>query len=429
MGRRVFLSMLGTGFYEKCRYQKDDFLGTETTFVQKNLVEYLQWKEGWRHDDEVIMLLTDAAKKNNWNKDIASRFNSKLHENMPYVGLEKIFVDMGVSYKTVGIDDGKDEKQMWRLFGVIFNQLEEDDQLYLDITNSFRYLPMLLVVLVNYAKFLKNVKVKAIYYGNYEARDTETNIAPIMDLLPLSSLQDWTSAASDYLQYGQVDKLHFLSNQELDPILRNSVTRTEDTKYLYKFVNALKKIVDERITCRGLDIIESRNVKSLEKNAQKIQEVAIPQLGPVFEKIIESLEDFGTVGNVYNCLKAAKWCFENKLYQQAITLLEEGLVTVLCDSYHLDYTQKKDRRLISNCIHIASQKTPEDKWEVNEEDKKTILEILKNEKYLASLTGVIELRNDYNHAGFNKDHKSANKVIERIESLIGTIENVLKSTN
>lgn len=431
MARRVFLSILGIGFYEKCRYQKGNFLGSETTFVQQNLLEYLQEKEDWGRDDNdmVIMLLTKDAKKNNWNKNITSRYKAKEQKELPYLGLEKIFIDLGVSYKPVHIADGKDESQMWELFEVIFSQLEEGDHLYLDITNSFRYLPMLLVVLVNYAKLLKEVRIEAIYYGNYEARNKETNIAPIMDLLPLSSLQDWTSAASDYLQYGQVEKLHALSNQSLSPILRDPTTRTKDTERLRKFVNTLKETVDERITCRGTKIVEGKNIKYLKETASKIQDVTLPQLQPIFEKIKDSLTDFDIKENVHNSLVAAKWCFENKLYQQATTLLEEGLITILCNHYGLVYKEQADREIISSCIYIATNETSEDDWNVKQDtDKATINRILadkhvwENEDFLNLLVNVRNLRNDYNHAGFKKSAQPANTLIGNVLKFLESID-------
>lgn len=166
MGRRVFLSVLGVAFYETCRYRKDDFTGSETLFVQKSLLEYLQQQENWGgENDLVLMLLTDLARKNNWDKNLKTRFCAKLQKEVAYQGLEKILLDMNLSYRDIAIPDGKDSDEMWEIFEVIFDKLQDGDELYLDITNSFRYLPMLLVVLVNYAKLLKNVKVKAIFYG------------------------------------------------------------------------------------------------------------------------------------------------------------------------------------------------------------------------------------------------------------------------
>jgi len=63
------------------------------------------------------------------------------------------------------IPDGKDTDEIWEIFDIIYNALEEDDNIYIDITHSFRYLPMLLLVLLNYAKYLKNIKIKQITYG------------------------------------------------------------------------------------------------------------------------------------------------------------------------------------------------------------------------------------------------------------------------
>lgn len=429
MSRRVFLSVLGVAFYETCRYRKDDFTGSETLFVQKSLLEYLQQQENWGGDsDLVLMLLTDLARKNNWDKNLKTRFCAKLQKEVAYQGLEKILLDMNLSYQDIAIPDGKDSEQMWEIFEVIFDKLQEGDELYLDITNSFRYLPMLLVVLVNYAKLLKNVKVKAIFYGNYEARDKESNIAPIMDLLPLSVLQDWTLAASDYLRYGQVEKLFELSESSLLPILRNTETRTKDAEKLRSFVTKLKEMVEERTTCRGYAIVGSKNVRKLKCTASEIQKVTIVQLRPIFEKIKQSLNDFDAKENVLNCIKAAKWCCDNKLYQQATTMLEEGLGTFLCCHYQLDYRKMANRDAIFGCISIKTQNKDIEENKANKELVEKILaddSVWGNKAFVTILQKILELRNDYNHAGFKKNPFSAQKVIETIEELLDGIEEVL----
>ena len=429
MGRRVFLSVLGVAFYETCRYRKDDFTGSETLFVQKSLLEYLQQQENWGgENDLVLMLLTDLARKNNWDKNLETRFCAKLQKEVAYQGLEKILLDMNLSYQDIAIPDGKDSEQMWEIFEVIFDELQDGDELYLDITNSFRYLPMLLVVLVNYAKLLKNVKVKAIFYGNYEARDKESNIAPIMDLLPLSVLQDWTLAASDYLRYGQVEKLFELSESSLIPILKNTETRTKDTEKLRSFVKTLKEMVEERTTCRGYAIVGSKNVRKLKCTASEIQKVTIVQLRPIFEKIKQSLNDFDAKENVLNCIKAAKWCCANKLYQQATTMLEEGLGTFLCCHYQLDYRKMANRDAIFGCISIKTQNKDIEENKANKELVEKILaddSVWGNKAFVTILQKILELRNDYNHAGFKKNPFTAQKVIKIIEKLLDGIEEVL----
>ena len=297
----------------------------------------------------------------------------------------------------------------------------------MDITNSFRYLPMLLVVLVNYAKMLKNVTVKAIFYGNYDARDKVSNVAPIMDFLPLSVLQDWTSATSDYLRYGQVEKLYDLSESSINPILKDPSTRTDDVKLLRAFVDRLKDLVGERITCRGLSIIENKNVGLLEKAAKDIQEVMIPQLKPVFEKIKESLDIFGAKEDILNCIKAARWCCDNKMYQQTTTLLEEGLITFLCCHFKLDYKEKNFRDLMGQCLRAKTR--PNEKTVFNEPAlaEKLLADsvIWENKQFVTSFQSIGKLRNDYNHAGFNKNPKEVKNIIDNVESLMDDIESIL----
>jgi hypothetical protein len=45
MGRKVFISVLGTGFYGACKYVKDGFVSTETRFIQQATLEYVKAHE------------------------------------------------------------------------------------------------------------------------------------------------------------------------------------------------------------------------------------------------------------------------------------------------------------------------------------------------------------------------------------------------
>lgn len=125
-----------------------------------------------------------------------------------------------VHVNAVAIVDGKDESEMWEIFKTVYDLLKDEDEVYFDLTHAFRYLPMLVLVLGNYAKFLKNITVKGISYGNYESRTDDE--APIVDLLPLSVLQNWTHAAADFLENGSVSRLVELSKHQISPILRNN---------------------------------------------------------------------------------------------------------------------------------------------------------------------------------------------------------------
>lgn len=158
MPRKVFISVLGTGFYGSCKYVKGDFVSSETRFIQEAALEFYDARQ-WAATDTALFLLTARAEEINWRKEIKER--SDRNGQQPYTGLEQILIEMKLPFTPMplSIPDGKDEKEMWAIFDILFNSLREGDELYFDLTHSFRYLPMLVLVLGNYAKFLKGVEV------------------------------------------------------------------------------------------------------------------------------------------------------------------------------------------------------------------------------------------------------------------------------
>lgn len=67
MARKVFISVLGTGFYNKCVYFKDDFKSTETRFIQRATLEMLTCDGSWSAETgKGFILLTEKARTANW---------------------------------------------------------------------------------------------------------------------------------------------------------------------------------------------------------------------------------------------------------------------------------------------------------------------------------------------------------------------------
>jgi CRISPR-associated Csx2 family protein len=430
MSRKVFISVLGAGFYGKCKYivPNTKFVSPETRFVQQAILERIGAKE-WSDTDTALILLTEKAKKDNWNETITEREkNTITHEKEEYTGLQKIIKDMNLPFvpKEVRIPDGKNEDEMWTIFQTLFDHLSDEDELYFDLTHSFRHLPMLVLVLTNYAKFLKKVKIKYISYGNYEALDKDTNKAPIVDLLPLSLLQDWTFAAGQYLDSGNVDKLITLSKQSISGVV------TDDITSMKNFIDKLETVVNERLTCRGINIIESKNFKELKDFSEKLNNTAIKPLNPILDKIKESFKTFDENENVKNGYASAYWCYQNHLYQQAITILEESMYTDVCINNGLNWKRRKDRDTVSSSFFIVFNNTPENGWKLEEKkDKKkeiekellrtlTESEILK--KRISIYGKIYDLRNDINHAGMRDNAKDRSEFIEELTEIFEDVK-------
>ena len=433
MARKIFISVLGTGLYESGIYTKGEFKSTETRFIQQATIELLGCKETWTEDDKICILLTEQARKLNW--DVTVRKARCTGEEIPYEGLKNILEKMHLkpTILDVPISDGKDEKEMWDIFQTVFNLLQEDDELYFDLTHSFRYLPMLILVLGNYAKFLKNIRIAHISYGNYEARNEEGS--PIVDLLPLTVLQDWTFAAADFLHNGRSEQLTQLTQQVFNPILRDTRGKDQQAKALRKFSEALNNITNNLQMCRGLNITKDKDICRLKKSIDQLSEDIIAPLVPVVKRIERSFTKFIPDSNILNGLHAAQWCYDNHMYQQSITILQETIVTYICNKNELSVTDKDARALVNTAFYIVDEKLQQEekKWKLpnygeNNEAIDKVRELIKYpdiEKLSSSFKTATDVRNDFNHAGFRPNPMTADKLAHKIEESINKVHNMI----
>lgn len=430
MVRKIFISILGTGFYSKCKYTSENFISSNTRFAQQAVLE-LSDAKNWNKESKVILFLTDFARKNNW--DITERlFQQK--EVVRYKGLKHVLDEMNlpVEIKDVSIPDGKNEEEMWEIFNTIFSELEEKDEVYMDLTHSFRYLPMLLLVLSNYAKFLKNITIKHLSYGNFEARNTETNEAPIIDLLPITFLQDWTFAAADYLKNGNVDRLSEMSKTTLTPILSKSKGKDESVKQLQRLIQLVRYTTEDFQTCRGMNIINATNIGALKNVLEDVQSTFIQPLNPVIKRIKSVLHNFEESYSVNNGIAAAQWCYTHGLYQQAATTLQESVVSYFCIKNNFEINDENRRDIINKAFRILSMgyDSDESQWIIKDEYRNDLREILKddelNKKELQNaFARLTELRNDINHCGMRKE--KAPMTAERIKNNLKRDLNLFQS--
>lgn len=435
MARKVFISVLGASNYGSCYYTKEDkgFKSSLVRYIQEATLEYLMKEEEWTSNDVAYILLTEESEIKNWKDNGHKDF--KTQQTIFQTGLQTQLQQMKLPFEVEIINElpmGNNEKEIWEIFEKTFEKIQEGDELYFDLTHGFRYIPMLILVLGNYSKFLKNVNVRSITYGNYEGRNKETNEAPIIDLLPLSSLQDWTYAAGQYLNSGNVDNLVKLCENEYKPILKETQGSDTNAANLRNFTNSLQKVIEERQTCRGISIITSENFSKLQKASNAIETTFIPPLNPIFNKIKQSFESFDKNENIKNGFSAAEWCFNNNLFQQSATILQEFVITYVCKRHNIKINDEKKRDLITSAFAIKFNNLSEEKWKNSEADKNTIKEILKdellqNQSIVESFNALTIVRNDFNHSGMRskREPMSPINIRKNIEKCIDKFKDVL----
>lgn len=418
MGRKVFISVLGAGNYNECIYIKDNFTSEPVCYIQEATLKMLHAEQGWDSNDAAYILLTDGAEEKHW-KQLSSRFAQ---------------MKFSFAVESVKIPIGNNEAEIWDIFTRSFEQIKEEDTLYIDITHGFRYLPMLVVALINYSKFMKRATVASITYGNYEARNFDTNEAQIIDLTSLSTLLDWNYAAGEFINNGNISPMAELSNSVIAPIMKNAETRSKEVRELGAFLKSLSIFIDELRTCRGKDIIKAKNLKSAYSNFDCMAQGLIAPLTPIFERIKESLYKFSIDGSTMNTLAAAHWCHEQGMYQQALTFLREGVITIICERYGLGYITESERKPVENIIHHIKEKTEKEK--IKEKITATInlaqypqklIKLINDEfithEFALKYDSLTTYRNDFNHSGMRVEAKTPQNIKDNVNSLITYFEN------
>ena len=149
---------------------------------------------------------------------------------------------------------------------------------------------------------------------------------------------------------------------------------------------------------------------------------AHPAFQPLFEQIKDVFSPFKE-NHPHNFLDAARLHLQHGRDQQAITLLQEGLLTALIHHTGLDYSDRAIRittaRLIQEKTREKNEKLNE-KWSQTESEKETIAAIQISPLFKSIIEtnlydNLTQLRNDINHGGYNDSSASASKIINNTE--------------
>ncbi len=393
---RLLMAFLGTNKYTPCNYELNEKgKVSNVRYIQEALASFLC--KDWTVDDRIIIFLTKDAKAVNWVDN-----GYKDEGGKPNIGLKTRLDALKLKAKIIpkDIPEGKKEDEIWRIFDCVLDQIKKDNEVIFDITHAFRSLPMLAVIILNYAKVLKNIQIKGVYYGAFESLGSSDEVkkmniedrnAPIFDLTPFVRLFNWTNATANFLTYGDVKDIHKLTNEEKDEITINL------SEQLRKFTQSIQ-------TCRGPAII-SFDIKNLKELVEQGSSVKL--INPLLDEIYTKIKSFNN-NDIKNGYAAVEWCIEHNLIQQGYTLLQETMISDIVEKqYGSDkITDKLKRELVSQAFNIKSRKIPESDWKEpakgNEEDIQKIIGCL-DDNFVKMFDKISQHRNDIDHAGFRKN--------------------------
>lgn len=423
---KSFISILGTNDYLECRHSFNNKIGQKVVkYVQEDLIKF--FCKDFDENSEIRIFLTNDARKKNWDDNGHGVENIGLKKRLEHLSLK-------AKIKDYSIPSGNNEDEIWQTFQLIYDTFYNKEVVIVDITHSFRSLPMLLTILLSFTKQIKNIQVAGIYYSAFESlgplaevrkMPPENRIAPIIDLTSFSKLQDWTLSTFDYVTNANTKMLNKLVRDELfDKDL------SESDKALKRIIKDLDNLTNSIALCRGKDLLEIdfNNIKIQLENLK--QSFLVPKpLNVLIDHIISKIYRFSTK-DFNNLLAAVEWCFEHKLYQQAITLLQETIITIILKETGFDPHNKSLRTVASNSIRIKSESISEDNWSnVNKNNKEATNKILSLElveEIKSEYEKLTDIRNDVNHGGFLSDAKNIDSIKSRLQNSIDNIIPILK---
>ena len=411
---KKFIAVLGAGKYKECIYTWDN-KSFKTEYIQEAIAHI--FCSDWGKEDKIIIFTTKESAGLHWNA-----------ENTLKDRLDKKF---NATNRMIPFGSNSDEQ--WELFDTIFNSLEEGDEVIVDITQSFRTIPMFLIIILNYAKLLKKIKVKGIYYGAYAANnDCDKNKikkAPIFDLTLYDLIMDFTNGINTFINTGNSNILMNIYNEI-------NLEDEEKKKYemLSKTISSLNDFSNAIMTCRGnINFLGEQNCsqksilaahnefkKNIEEYKKEESDNLAMALNPLLKKVSDDTINFESKDPVQVGIATVESCIKSGLVQQGITALDETMKVLLCVKFNLDYTEYNNRKLVKDLLMVEKYKhykiyNKTEKDQIN----KLILGMGKNkipQEFIKLSKNLGKLRNDINHFGLNKKAKKSDQIKEELKN-------------
>ena len=217
--------------------------------------------------------------------------------------------------------------------------LQEDDELIVDITHSFRSLPLIIMNLLIYIQMVcsKNIRILHIHYGMLEV-NRELNYTPIIDLAYMLNIIQWISGASSFAQFGNAYQIAALLEEENKSVSKRLI-RFSDA-FNFNFLYGIKE-------CSRL-LLSIKN-ETYETNLPRLI------LNPIIEDFQKKVSTNQITPNASFQFKIAEWQYEHKNYGFAYITLTESIITYICEKNQKSPFEKINRDLIKNDLNGRKQ--------------------------------------------------------------------------
>ena len=404
---KTLITFLGTGKqelrakrqYREAKYKFDNNETYETPFIAAALSKYHQvdriimigttgsiWEVVYEYFSNTHNINIDETKYAEIG-DYCEKANHKTALDIPHK--KDIEAVMGAGSHIVLVKYGVNEsevKENTNIIAHIDSYIEQGDELIVDITHSFRSLPLFIMNLLIYLKNVskRDINISHIYYGMLDISG-EMKYTPVVDLKSILEVNDWITGAYAFEQFGNAYKISELMEEEDNGVATN-----------------LK---------RFSDLLNLNHLAGIESEVHNLEAMAKKEYSPLPNMIIRPIADkfaekFSKAKrhSLFQ-LRLAKWQYEHYNFSSAYITLQEALITYVCEQNKRDPLEKQMREEVKKSL-------------IGRGKDKFVSEIA------TAYKSINEIRNSLAHS--IKTEKRYTEMINTLKEQLAIVENIIK---
>lgn len=173
----VMLAIMGVSDYQPVRYALDGKVSVLTRYAPLAIMDLMA--QAGVAITHLRVLLTPEAVERHWDHLVTEAASS-----MP-----------GVRCEPLPIPHGRTEGELWAIFQAVCSAAE--GVMNLDVTHGFRSTPLVTLAALRFVSETEGRPLPQVFYGAWEARDPQTNVAPMFNLSVLTQMDRWAAAIHD----------------------------------------------------------------------------------------------------------------------------------------------------------------------------------------------------------------------------------------
>jgi CRISPR-associated Csx2 family protein len=387
--KNILLTTLGRGNLQetKYRFEKSEF---ETRYCCLALCKILE-----KQIDLIKVLLTKEAKEK--------------HQN----DLQKEATQIGVQVEIIDIPSGKTIDEIWNLFDQLTENFREKQNVnvFLDITNSFRHLPIMAFTSLAYLESKRNLDFSGIYYGAFEAKD-KNNVTPVFDISPLLTIVKGAYGVKSFEETGSIIQLKEFLNNILHLEKNNKFKLNKNLEELHgnlasglsleagNSANLIYNWIDKSLPSKNFSFAAQDILTRLKNKIENIK----------LEKKLNKSKKELTPDELKREFELINWHINNSNTSKAVILLREWIIN------RIWLTEEPE----GNWLNVKSRERNIEvnlgfytiKCRHNKEFKAKV----KNSELFDIWSGLIEARNQFAHAGFQDKNVKVQNIQENLNS-------------